>query len=84
MARIGKRTLEEIEEILDRGCEYADTQEIVHSRFIEAVEELGGIGDWDEMATTDLNDNTIVLQDLLELFYDKTIEGVMNILRTQE
>lgn len=84
MARIGKKTLEEIEDILSRGCDYADTQEVVHQSFYEAMEELGGLGDWDEMSAKDLNDNDIVLQDLFESFYDKTIEKVMNVLRTQE
>lgn len=26
MAKISKKTIEEIEDILDRGCDYADTQ----------------------------------------------------------
>lgn len=84
MAKIGKKTLEEIEEILNRGCDYAATQEVVHESFLEAMEELGGIGDWDEMAAKDLCDNDIVLQSLFETFYDKTIVKVMNVLRTQE
>ena len=29
MAKISKKTIEEIEDILDRGCDYADTQTIV-------------------------------------------------------
>ena len=84
MAKISKKAIEEIEEILSRGCEYADTQEVVHESFIDALKGLGGLGDWDEMSTTDLNDNEIVLQDLFEAFYDKTIEKVMNIIKTQD
>ncbi|MCI7129621.1 MAG: hypothetical protein MSA09_03485 [Lachnospiraceae bacterium] len=84
MAQIGEKTLEEIEEILDRGCEYADTQEVVHETFLATIDELGGVGDWDEMAAEDLEGNMCVLQEMFEMFYDKTIENVMNILRTQE
>lgn len=84
MAKIGKKTLEEIEDILSRGCNYADTQEVVHATFLETLDELGGVGDWDEMAVEDLEGQMCVLQSLFELFYDKTIEKVMNILRTQE
>lgn len=84
MAKIGKKTLEELRDILNRGCDYADTQEVVHETFRESLEELGGFGDWDEMAAQDLNDRDIVLQDLFETFYDKTIEKVMNVLETQE
>lgn len=84
MGKIGKKTLEEIEEILDRGCDYADTQEVVHNTFLETLNELGGVGDWDEMAAEDLEGQMCVLQEMFEMFYDKTIENVMNILRTQE
>ena len=84
MAKIGKKTLEEIEDILSRGCDYGDTQEVVHNTFLETLNELGGVGDWDEMAAEDLEGQMCVLKSLFELFYDKTIENVMNILRTQE
>lgn len=84
MAKIAKKTIEELEEALSRGCDYTDTQEMIHETFIESIEELGGEGDWDEMSATDLNDNEVVLQDLFETFYDKMIEKVMNMLKTQE
>ncbi len=84
MAKISKKVIDEIEEILSRGCEYAGTQEEVHESFLEALGELGGEGDWDELSTLDLNDKEIVLQDLFEAFYDKTVEKVMNIIETQE
>lgn len=84
MAKISKKTLAELEEILNRGCDYADTQEIVHETFQESLEELGGSGDWDEMTTVDINDNNIVIQDLFETFYDKMIEKVMNVISSQE
>ena len=84
MSKISKKTIEELDEILSRGCDYAATQEVVHETFAESLEELGGCGDWDEMTTTDMNDNDVVLQDLFEMFYDKMIEKVMNILKTQE
>lgn len=84
MAKISKKAVEEVEEILSRGCEYADTQEVVHESFLEVLGELGGEGDWDEMSTLDLNDKEIILQDLFEAFYDKTIEKVMNVIKTQD
>ncbi|SHN05878.1 hypothetical protein SAMN02746066_04651 [Anaerosporobacter mobilis DSM 15930] len=84
MAKLSKKTLEEIGDILSRGCEYANTQEVVHETFNESIEKIGGLGDWDEMSSTDLNDKEIVLQDLFETFYDNMIEKVMNVLKTQE
>ncbi len=84
MAKIAKRTIEKLEEELSRGCEYMGTQEEVHNTFLESMEELGGTGDWDEMSAMDLNDNEVVLQELFETFYDKMIEKVINVLKTEE
>lgn len=84
MSKISKKAIEEIEEILSRGCEHADTQEVVHESFLQALNELGGEGDWDEMTALDLNDDEILLQDLFESFYDKTVEKVINVIKTQE
>lgn len=35
MSKISKKALAEVEEILNRGCEYAGTQEVVHETFAE-------------------------------------------------
>ena len=71
-------SIENLREELSRGCEYAGTQDVVHQSFYEAMEELGGIGDWDEMATEDLEGQMYVLQSLFEIFYDKTVEKILN------
>lgn len=67
-----------LREELSRGCEHAGTQEVVHQSFYEAMEELGGTGDWDEMAAEDLEGQMCVLQSLFEIFYDKTVEKILN------
>jgi hypothetical protein len=67
-----------LREELSRGCEYAATQEVVHSNFLEAMQELGGVGDWDEMAAEDLEGQMCILQSLFESFYDKTVEKILN------
>ena len=70
--------IEQLREELSRGCEYAATQEVVHQSFYEAMEELGGTGDWDEMAAEDIKGQMCVLQPLFEIFYDRTVEKVLN------
>lgn len=70
--------IEGLREELSRGCEYSGTQEVVHQSFYEAMEELGGIGDWDEMAAEDIEGQMCVLQSLFETFYDKTVEKILN------
>lgn len=73
-----------LREELSRGCDYAATQEVVHESFMESMEELGGIGDWDEMAAEDLEGKMCVLQSLFELFYDKTVEKILNYIESYE
>lgn len=77
-------SIEELREELSRGCEYAGTQEVVHQNFLETMEELGGIGDWDEMAAEDLEGKMCVLQSLFEIFYDKTVEKILNYIESYE
>ena len=77
-------TIEDLREELSRGCEYAATQEMVHQSFYEAMEELGGVGDWDEIAAEDLEGQMCVLQSLFEIFYDKTVEKILNYIGSYE
>ena len=77
-------TIEDLREELSRGCEYAATQEVVHQSFYEAMEELGGIGDWDEIAAEDLEGQMCVLQSLFETFYDKTVEKILKYIESYE
>lgn len=77
-------TIEDLREELSRGCEYSATQEVVHQSFYEAMEELGGTGDWDEMAAEDLEGQMCVLQSLFETFYDKTVEKILNYIGSYE
>lgn len=79
-----KINLEEFEEGISRGCDYAGTQEVVHDTFLECLNELGCVGDWDEMSTIDLNGREIVLQDLMERFYDKVARNIVNYAKTCE
>lgn len=84
---IGKKItidFDDLKEGLSRGCEYAGTQEVVHESFLESMEELGGTGDWDEMAAEDLEGQMCVLQSLFETFYDKTVEKILNYIESYE
>ena len=41
MAKIPKKTIENLQEFLDRGCEYAGTQETVDDLVYETLTEIG-------------------------------------------
>lgn len=75
---------DDLKEGLSRGCDYAGTQEVVHESFLESIEELGGVGDWDEMAAVDLEGQICILQSLFEIFYDKTLEKILNFIESYE
>ncbi len=74
----------ELREGISRGCDYAGTQEVVHEAFLECIHDIGCEGDWDEMTAIDLNDKEIVLQDLMERFYDKVARNIVNYAKTCE
>ena len=86
MAKISKKTIEELEDILDRGCEYADTQTVVTEYANEALKESGcelcqvddaTIVDWD-------GDTVCTVEDFANILWDKAVEGILNVLKTQE
>lgn len=72
------RVDERLREELSRGCEYSGTQEIVQETFEEMREQLGMEGDWDEIKVTDLVGYEVTLQEMIEEFYDRMIERVMD------
>ena len=43
-----------------------------------AAEHLGIVGDWDEIKVTDLVGYEVTLQEMIEEFYDRMIERVMD------
>ena len=86
MAKIAKKTIEELQDILNRGCDYADTQTIVTGYANEVLKELGcelcqaddaSVVDWDE-------DTVCTVEDFANAFWDKAVVGILNVLKTQE
>lgn len=86
MEKISKKTMEELEDILNRGCEYADTQSIVTAYANETLKELGcELCQADDALVIDWNNDTIcTVEDFANAFWDKAVEGIMNVLRTQD
>lgn len=80
MSKLTKKYINELEDVFSRGNEECGTQEMVEETYYECMEELQCEGSWDELTVVDLNENEIILQDLLEKFYDKIIEKVINVL----
>lgn len=86
MAKISKKTIESMRDILDRGCDYAATQEVVKEIADEALKELGceicqsddaTVNDWD-------GDEVGTLDEYANILWDKAVEKFLNILSTEE
>lgn len=86
MAKISKKTIEELGDILNRGCDYADTQTVVTEYANEALKECGcEICQSDDATIVDWDDDTIcTVDDFANIFWDKVVEGILNVLKTQE
>lgn len=86
MAKIPKKTMEELEDILNRGCDYADTQAVVTEYANESLKKLGcELCQVDDATVVDWDDDTIcTVADFANAFWDKAVEGILNVLRTQE
>ena len=82
MAKISKKTIESLREFLDRGCDYAGTQETVTEIANEALRENGcelcqcddaSVCDWD-------GDEVCTVEDFANVFWDKAVEKILNVL----
>lgn len=85
MSKLSKKDMEELREFMDRGCEYAGTQEIVDGLMDESLREMGvkticaedvQLVDWDESSLG-------TLEDFCNIFWDKAVEKILNVVKTQ-
>ena len=86
MAKISKKTIDSLEEFMDRGCEYSGTQDIVNDLMDESLREMGAkIIQADDVTLTDWDEDTIgMLDDFANIFWDKAVEKILNVLKTEE
>lgn len=83
---IRKNNLEEIRDFLDRGCEFAGTQQIVDDIAADILFEMGAEYPFpDEIILNDGDDSDLgVLSDFAEKFWDKSVDMIMNVLESFE
>lgn len=85
MAKISKRTINNLEEFLDRGCEYSGTQEIVDDLAHETLEEIGTEFPYgDEVNLYDGDNIFSSVEEFANIFWDKAVEKILNVLKTEE
>lgn len=85
MSKLNKKDIEELKEFMDRGCEYAGTQEVVNDLMNESLREMGvktimaddvNLVDWDENSIGNL-------EEFCNIFWDKAVGKILNVVETQ-
>lgn len=85
MAKISKKTINNLKEFMDRGCEYSGTQEIVDNLVHETLVELGSEFPYgDEVFIYEADDNISSVGEFADIFWDKAVEKILNVLETEE
>ena len=80
---ITKNNLEEIRDFLDRGCEFAGTQQIVDDIAADVLFEMGAEYPFpDEIELKEIDNEIGVLSDFAEKFWDKAVDAMMNVLES--
>lgn len=85
MSKIPKKTIRNLEEFLSRGCDYSGTQEIVDELVHETLKEIGTQYPYGEdISLFDGDDQFSSVEEFANIFWDKVVESILNVLRTEE
>lgn len=85
MAKISKKTINNLREFLNRGCDYAGTQEIVDDLVCEVLKEIGVEDSYgDEVSLFDGDNYFSDVEEFANLFWDKAVECIFNVIETEE
>lgn len=85
MSKISKKTIRNLEEFLNRGCDYSGTQEIVDGLVHETLKEIGTEYPYgDEVSLFVGDDQFSSVEEFANIFWDKAVENILNVFRTEE
>ena len=84
MVKISKKTINNLKEFMDRGCEYSGTQEVVDDLVHETLEEIGTEYPYgDEVNLYDGDDPFSSVEGFANIFWDKAVEKILHVLETE-
>lgn len=84
MGKISKKTINNLKEFMDRGCEYSGTQEVVDDLVHETLEEIGTEYPYgDEVNLYDGDDPFSSVEEFANIFWDKAVEKILHVLETE-
>lgn len=84
MAKISKKTIENLREFLDRGCDYAGTQDIVDEITTEVLRGLKSKSYGDEIGLVDADGEFSTVEEFANMFWDRAVVAFLNVLATEE
>lgn len=85
MAKISNNTINNLREFLNRGCEYAGTQEVVDNLVSETLIELGSKYPYgDEIGLVDVDGEFDTINEFANRFWDKAVVCILNVLMTED
>lgn len=85
MSKLTKKDIEELKEFLSFGCDYSGTKEYVYDLVCDILTELGAgnIGG-DDVGLIGISGEFAMLDDFVELFWERAVNGILNVVETQE
>lgn len=84
MAKISKKTIENLREFLDRGCDYAGTQDLVDEITTEVLRGLKSKSYGDEIGLVDADGEFSTVEEFANMFWDIAVDAFLNVLATEE
>ena len=84
MGKLSKNDMEELREILSLGCDYSGTKEEISVLVYQTLEKMGSIDirRADEIGLFD-DKEFATLDDFIEIFWEKAVEEILNVVETQ-
>ena len=86
MGKLSRRDMEELREACSYDCGYTDTEEVVKDITAQVLEELDSdttYGDEVGLVDSDRGEEFTTLDDFVRIFWDKTVEKILNVVESQ-
>lgn len=84
MAKISKKTIENLREFLSRDCDYAGTQDRVDEITTEVLRGLKSKSYGDEIGLVDADGEFSTVEEFANMFWDVAVADFLNVLATEE
>lgn len=84
MAKISKKTIENLREFLSRDCDYAGTQDRVDEITTEVLRVLKSKSYGDEIGLVDADGEFSTVEEFANMFWDIAVANFLNVLATEE